>query len=156
MILECIGWFLVLLVFRTGFRRWFCMVSVVAGKHLFYVSVAGFKVDSAAAGGSIILECIGWFLVFWVFRTGFRRWLFMVSVVAGKHFFCMVSVVGFSMVSVVAGNVLFWFPSLVFFNGFRLLQDRGCLSDGNHLKIIRTFPWRTEYIYIYIYIYHNT
>ena len=61
-----------------GFRRWFfvSMLSVVAGKRCFMVSVAGFLVDSAAAGGSTILECIERFLVFCVFKTGFRRWLF--------------------------------------------------------------------------------
>ena len=37
------------------------------------VSVAGFRVDSAAAGGSKMLECIERFLVVCVFRTGFRR-----------------------------------------------------------------------------------
>ena len=63
----------------------------------------------------------------------------MVSVVAGQHFSFIVSVVGFSMVSVVARNVLFLFMVSVVFlfflffllNGFQLLQDRGCLSDGN-------------------------
>ena len=46
-----------------GFRRWLFMVSVVAGKRVVMVSVAGFVVDSAAAGGSNILECIERFLV---------------------------------------------------------------------------------------------
>ena len=65
----------------------------------------------------------------------------------------MVKDVFFCMVSVVAGKLLFygfrrwfvlWFPSwqgtflmvsvVVFVNGFRLLQDRGCLSDGNRNK----------------------
>ena len=32
------------------------MVSVVAGKRCFMVSVAGFSMDSAVAGGFIILE----------------------------------------------------------------------------------------------------
>ena len=98
----------------------------------------------------------------------------MVSVVARERFL-MVSVVArerFLMVSVVAGNVFLWFPSLVvfygfrrgkerffmvsvvgFFYGFRLLQDRGCLSDGNRKKTTRTFPRQTKYIYIYIYVY---
>ena len=59
------------------------------------VSVAGLLVDSAAAGGSKILECIERFLVCCVFRTGFRRcFCLMVSVVAGTRF-VMVSVVGF-------------------------------------------------------------
>ena len=69
--------------FSYGFRRWFLfMVSVVAGKHCFMVSVAGSLVDSAAAGGS----------VFCVFRTGFRRWFFD----------------GFRR-----GKVVLWFPSLI-------------------------------------------
>ena len=98
----------------------------------------------------------------------------MVSVAASNDLL-MVSVVArerFLMVSVVAGNVSFyvfrrwlfygfrrgkerllWFPSLVFYV-FRLLQDRGCLSDGNRKKRNnRTFPRRTKYIYIYINIY---
>ena len=54
----------------------FYMVSVT----FFMVSVGGLLVDSAAAGGSIILEHIERFLVFCVFRIGFRRWFFMVSV----------------------------------------------------------------------------
>ena len=42
-----------------GFRRWFLfMVSVVAGKRLLMVSVAGFSMDSAVAGGSKVLERI--------------------------------------------------------------------------------------------------
>ena len=45
------------------------------------------------------------------FRTGFRRW-FLCSFRRGEETCCMVSVV-------------------VFVNGFRLLQDRFCLSDGN-------------------------
>ena len=98
------------------------------------------------------------------FRRGKERFLMvsvvarerflMVSVVAGNVFlFFMVSVVFFKMVSVVARNDFLWFPSLVFLNGFRLLQDRGCLSDGNRKKTTRTFPRRTKHIYIYIYIY---
>ena len=43
---------------------------------------------------------------------GFRRWYFMVSVVAG-NLFVMVSV-GFLMVSVVAGKRCLWSPSLDF------------------------------------------
>ena len=85
------------------------------------VSVARCLVDSATAGGSTNLECFERFLVFCAFRTGFRRSLFvMVSVVAATHCFY-----GFRrwMVSVVARN---------FCHGFRLLQDRGCLSDENH------------------------
>ena len=81
------------------------MVSVVG---LFMDSVVGFVVESAAAGGSNILERIERFLVFvcvflaMVSVAGF----FMISVVAGKHF-GMVSVVGLFMVSVVARNILF-------------------------------------------------
>ena len=56
----------------------------------------------------------------------------MVSVVAGKRF-----LYGFRrwffMVSIVAGNVVYGFRRW-FFNGFRLLQDRGCVSDGNRNK----------------------
>ena len=85
----------------------------------------------------------------------------MVSVVARERFL-MVSVVArerFLMVSGVAGNVFLWFPSLFFLfmvsvvgfcYGFRLLQDRGCLSDGNRKKTTRTFPRRTKYIFICI------
>ena len=68
------------LLFFIGFRR---------GRITFLFN--GFRrwilVDSAAAGGSTILECIERFLVvFCVFRTGFRRWFcLMVSVVAGKY-----------------------------------------------------------------------
>ena len=122
----------------------------------------------------------GW--LFYGFRRGKERFLMvsvvarerflMVSVVARERFL-MVSVVArerFLMVSVVAGNVFLWFPSLLFlwfpswqgtlfmvsvvgvFYGFRLLQDRGCLSDGNRKKTTRTFPRRTKYIYIYIYM----
>ena len=125
----------------------FVVISVVAGKRLFMVSVAGLLVDSAAAGGSNISECIERFLVVCVFRTGFRRWflswfplrLFMVSVTCfyiwfpswqeNVCFYC------FRRCFVV------WFPSWqgTLFNGFRrfvvygfrLLQDRGFLSDGN-------------------------
>ena len=64
------------------------MVSVVAGKCLFMVSVAGFLVDPAAAGGSQILERIERFLVCCVFRTGFRRWF----VDGFRYVFVMVSV----------------------------------------------------------------
>ena len=56
------------------------------------------------------------------------------------------------MVSVVARNAFLWFPSLVSFYGFRLLQDRGCLSDGNRKKTTRTFPRQTKYIHIYTYM----
>ena len=97
----------------------FCMVSVVAGKHLlFMVSIAGLLVDSAAAGGSIIVECIERFLVCCAFRTGLRRWFFcgfrrgrkscllfvwfpslVPFLVVARNVFCMVSVVGFLMVS---------------------------------------------------------
>ena len=96
-----------------GFRYVFVMVSFT----FFMVSVAGFLVDSAAAGGSNIFEGIERLAVFGVFRTGFRRWFlygfrrgrktcFMVSVVGFVEWFpswqgtfFMVSVVGFVMVS---------------------------------------------------------
>ena len=58
----------------------FLMVSVVgffvvvAGNCFLMVSVAGFLLDSAAAGGSNILERIERFLVFCAFRIGFHRW----------------------------------------------------------------------------------
>ena len=78
----------------------------------------------------------------------------MVSVMARERFLFMVSVV--------ARERFLWFPSWQgtffygfrrwFFYGFRLLQDRGCLSDGNRKKNTRTFPRRTKYIYIYIYM----
>ena len=103
--------------FRRGSKRFcmvsvigFLMVSVVAEKRCFMVSVAGLLVDSAAAGGSIILECIERFLVLCVFRTGFRRW-FVLWFPSWKENICyMVSVLGFVMVSVAERNV---------FNGFR-------------------------------------
>ena len=90
-----------------GFGYVFVMVSVTC----FMVSVAGFLVDSAAAGGSNTLERLKRFLVCCVFRTCFRRWLFN-GFRRGKERFCMVSVVGICY-------------------GFRLLQDRGFISDGN-------------------------
>ena len=74
-----------------SFRRWFFMVSVVAGKHFLMDSVAGLLVDSAAAGGSIILQRIERFFVFCVFRTGFCRWFFN-GFRRGWKTFCMVSV----------------------------------------------------------------
>ena len=137
-----------------GFRRW--LLYVVAGKRCLMVSVAGFWVDSAPAGGSNILECIERFLVFVVFLglasvAGF----FMVSVVTGKRCF-MFSVVGFCMA--------LWFPSWqgTLLNGFRrwfLFMVSGCyrtLRWKPEKKIIRTFPWRYIYIYIYIYTYIHT
>ena len=79
----------------NGFRR---------GRKTFFffmVSIAGLLVDSAAAGGSIILECIERFLVFlFVFRTGFHRGFLMVSVVARNLF-----VYGFRR------WFLLWFPA---------------------------------------------
>ena len=122
------------------------------------VSVARICVDSATAGGSIILEHIERFLLF--------------------AFLGLVSVAGFVWFPSWQENVVYGFRRLfcydfrrgkerfvkgfrrwLFFYGFRLLQDRGCLSDGNHTKnknntnCIRTFPRWTKYIYIYIYIY---
>ena len=119
-ILERLERFLAFCVFRTGFRRcFFCglrYVFVMVSVTFFVVSVAGFLVDSAAAGGSNILERLERFLVCFVFLglvsvAGF----FMVSVVAGKHLFY-----GFRrwlfMFSVVARKTfVFWFPSLVLF-----------------------------------------
>ena len=105
------------------------MVSVVAGKHCFMVSVAGFSMNSAVAGGFKILESIEWFLVLGVFKTGFLFWGFLrlVSVAGcfygfrrGRKTLFMVSVVGFLMVSVVARNAFLWFPSLV------VLMVSGC------------------------------
>ena len=124
-----------------GFRRWFSfMVSVVAGKRCLY----GFRrriFDGFCRRRRIqnfrTYRVIPRFLSFW---TGFRRCFFCYGFRRGRKTFCMVSVVGFLMVSVVARNVSLWFPSLVFFNGFRLLQDRGSPSDGNHKQTIRTFP----------------
>ena len=46
----------------------------------------------------------------------------------------------FFMVSAVAGNVFYGFRPGFLMNGFRLLQDRGCLSDGNRKNTTRTFP----------------
>ena len=62
------------------------------------------------------------------------------------------------MVSVVAGNVFFNGFRRWLFNGFRLLQDRGSLSDGNRKK---ETPGRFRdelsiYIYIYVYTYTYT
>ena len=89
-ILERILRFLVLCVFRTGFNRWFFTVSVTLFYNLRYV-FDGFRrwilVDSAAAGGSKILERILRFLVLCVFRNGFRRWLFYGSRRGRKTFF---------------------------------------------------------------------
>ena len=109
--------------FVNGFRR--------GGKALFMVSVAGLLVDSAAAGGPIILECIERFLVVCVFKAGFRRWICMVSVVAGNVFygFRRWFVYGFCR----GKELVYGFRRFCFY-GFRLLQSRGCLSDGNHTK----------------------
>ena len=57
-----------------GFRRRLFYGFRRRRKRLLMVSVAGLFVDSSAAGGSKILECIERFLCFCVFRTGFRRW----------------------------------------------------------------------------------
>ena len=70
---------------------------------------------------------------FYGFRRGKERFLFV-------FLFVMVSVVVFCFLS-------------FFFDGFRLLQDRGCLSNGNRKNNTRTFPWRNKYIYIYICMY---
>ena len=129
--------------FSYGFRRWsfmvsaipgncfswfpssifFFMVSVVAGKHFFMVSVAGFLVDSAAAGGSNILECIERFLVFFsVFRTGFRRCFLFYSFRRGRKTIFIVSVVGL-FVGFRRGRERFLMVSVV---GFFLLMVSGC------------------------------
>ena len=82
---------------------------------------------------------------------------------------------GFLIVSAVAGKRCFygfrrcflWFPSWQgtflygfrrwFFNGFRVLQDRGCVSDGNRKKTPGRFRDELRmYIYIYIYIHTYT
>ena len=111
-------------IFVFGFRRCLFMDSVVAGKHICMVSVAGFWLDSAAAGGSNILECIERFLVCCVFRTGFRRcFLFMVSVVAGKHF-----LYGFRR----------WFVY-----DFRRGKEHICLLDGFRRWFVLWFPAAT-------------
>ena len=66
-----------------GLRRWFSFLyGFRRGRKMFFfvlmVSFAGLLVDSAAARGFIILECIERFLVsFCVFRTGFRRCFFV-------------------------------------------------------------------------------
>ena len=104
------------------------------------VSVAGLLVDSAAAGGSNILERIGRFLVC----------LFV--------FLGLVSVAGFFMVSVVAGKRLFMVSVVGFFYDFRRGKERffmvsvvvvflvsGCyrtvaFSPMETAKQIRTFP----------------
>ena len=81
-----------------GFRRWFFHGFRRGRKTFLMVSVAGLLVDSAAARGSMILECIERFLVFGVLRTGFRRWFY------GQE------------------NMFFWFPS--FFYDFRRCREQ--------------------------------
>ena len=103
--------------FRRGRKRFvmvsvvgflFFMVSVVAKKNVFVfmVSVAGCLVDSAAAGGSNILERLERFLVCFVF-------LGLVSVVG-----CLMVSVTCFMVSVMICSWFplrfLWFPSLDF------------------------------------------
>ena len=74
----------------------------------------------------------------------------------------LVSVAGVFMVSVVGcfygfrrgKEGLLMVSVVVFVHGFRLLQDRGCLSDGNRKK--KSGRFRDElsiYVYIYIYIF---
>ena len=81
------------------------------------------------------------FFVFFVSSMSFVCFLLGLICVAGfcyrfrrgrKSFLFMVSVVGCLMVSVVARNILFMVSVVVFCYGFRLLQDRGSFSDGNH------------------------
>ena len=99
------------------------------------VSVAGFLVDSAAAGGSNILEGIERFLVVCcVLRTGFRRW-FVYGFRRGRKTlfdgFRRWFVYGFRR-----GEERFFVYGFrrCCFHGFRPLQDRGCLSDGIRKK----------------------
>ena len=105
--------FLFVLAFRRRRKHCFMvsvfgcyLISVVAGKHVFclMISVAGFVVDSAAAGESKMLECIERFLVFVVFLG-------------------LVSVAVFFGFPSWQENVCLWFPSLVF-NGFRRGKER--------------------------------
>ena len=146
--------FTVSVVFFYGFRR--------GRKIICMVSVAGFSMDSAVAGGFNILERIEWFLVFWLLGlvsvAVFILFLWFPSWQENVFFFFMVSVVGFLWFPSWQGTFSFYgfrrwfsvscsFSFLFYFCGFRLLQDRGSLSDGNHNKTIRTFPWRTKYIY---------
>ena len=129
-IIQRLSWFPSLVSFVSfffyGFRR---------GRNILFlkmVSVAGLLVDSAAAGGSIILECIERFLVLCVFRTGVRLWfVFMVSVVAGKR--CV------------------WFPWMVC---LWCPAWQGTLLYGFRRWLLLWFPAATGmYLYIYIYIY---
>ena len=95
------------LAFVYGFRR--------GRTTLFYGFVAGLLVDSAAAGGSKILECIKRFLVcVCAFRTGFRRW-FVYGFLRGRKTVFMASVFGRFMVFVVARNDLYGFCGLILF-----------------------------------------
>ena len=151
--------------FVYGFRRCFFNGFRRGRKTFVMVSVAGCLVDSAAAGGSISLECIERFLVFMFLGLVSVAGFCMVSVVAGKH--CLYGfrrcfVMCLFLVSAVARNVFYGFRRWLFY-GFRLLQDRGCLSDGNHKKNKNTKKKKTSghfrdelSIYIYIYIYIHT
>ena len=136
-----------------GFRR--------GRSTLFMVSVAGLLVDSAATGGSIILmyQAIPRFVFF---RTGFRRWLFY-DFPCGKKTLFMVSAIGF-VYDFRRGKERFVYGFRRWFSyGFRLLQDRGCLYDGNHIKNKKHQDVSVTnqvciyiYIRIYIYIYNCT
>ena len=90
------------------------MVSVTS----FRVSVVGYLVDSAAAGGSNILEQLERFLDLCVFRTGFRRWLF--------NGFRYVIVLWFRL------SFVLWFPSWqeMLFYGFRRWLFNGGFRRG--------------------------
>ena len=114
------------------------------------VSVAGFVVDSAAAGGSIILACIERFLLCCVFRTGFHRWIvwfpsWQENVV---YDFRRWLFNGFRL----GKNVCLWFPSLF------VLMVSGCyktaaVSPMETVNINMCFRDELSiYIYIYIYI----
>ena len=106
---------------RHGNRQYVFMVSVVDNIQRFLmVSVVGFFVDSAAAGGSKTLEHIERFLVFLFFRTGFRRWFLYGFRRGRKTFLFMVSIVVSFVVSVVSRNGCLWFPPLF------LLMVSGC------------------------------
>ena len=157
-ILERIERFLVFvflgLVSVVDFVLWFPLRFFMVSVTFFMVSVAGFLVASAAAGGSNILECIERFLVFFVLRTGFRRYFF-VWVPSWQE------------------TVVLWFPSFVFFNGFSrgkelclwfpsffLLLVSGCYRTAafSPMETVKTTSGRFRdklsiHIYIYIYTY---
>ena len=109
-----------------GFRRWtlggFCHRRRIH-KFRMYRAIPSFFWCFQDWFPSLFFLCNG-------FRRGMNKFYFY-----GFRRLCF-------WVSVVARNVFVWFPSLVScLYGFRLLQDRGCLSDGSGKKDhIRTFP----------------